>query len=56
MTGRQEAPRLRQTDAGDRARWLVLRRAARLGHLEPEGVRLLDEIHDRHPDWREEFA
>lgn len=48
-------PALRPTDAGDRAQWLTLRRAAQLGHLQPEGFELVDRIHERHPTWREEW-
>ena len=51
----ERAPALRPSDAGDRARWLTLRRAARLGHLQPEGDQLLQQIHERHPEWREEW-
>lgn len=43
-------------DVVDRARWESLRTAAHLGHLQPEGDRVLQEIHARHPEWAEEFA
>lgn len=55
MATQETPPPLRPSDASDRARWLVLRRAAHLGHLQPEGFQLVDEIHERHPEWREEW-
>ncbi|WP_160311093.1 hypothetical protein [Streptacidiphilus anmyonensis] len=39
----------------DRAIWERLRRAAYLGLLLPEGLTLLDQLHDLYPDWREEW-
>lgn len=57
MTPAQEpTPVLRRTDAGDRAQWLTLRRAAHLGQLQPEGFELVDQLHDRHPEWRKEWS
>ncbi|WP_042364064.1 hypothetical protein [Streptacidiphilus neutrinimicus] len=41
--------------AVDRALWERLRRAAYRGHLLPEGFAVLDELHDRYPEWREEW-
>lgn len=51
----ERVPALRPSDAGDRARWLTLRRAASLGQLQPEGDQLLQQIHERHPEWRKEW-
>lgn len=39
----------------DRAVWERLRRAAYKGQLQPEGVALLDELHDLYPGWRAEW-
>lgn len=39
----------------DRAVWERLRRAAYRGLLQPEGVALLDQLHDLYPAWREEW-
>lgn len=44
------------TDVIDRVQWETLRRAAHLGHLQPEGDRLLQQIHARHPEWLEEWG
>lgn len=56
MSGLQDEPPRVRGDVIDRVQWETLRRAAHLGHLQPEGMRLLDQIHERHPEWREEFA
>lgn len=39
----------------DRAVWERLRRAAHLGHLQPEGDRVLQTLHTLYPEWRGEF-
>jgi hypothetical protein len=39
----------------DRALWERLRRAASRGLLQPEGFRLVDELHDLHPEWRAQW-
>jgi hypothetical protein len=40
----------------DRALWVRLRRAAAVGHLQPEGFALVDELHELHPEWRAEWS
>jgi hypothetical protein len=39
----------------DRMCWKALRRAANYGRLLPEGFRLIDVLHDLHPEWRAEW-
>jgi hypothetical protein len=36
----------------ERKRWAELRAAAYNGRLWPEGFKLVDELHDLHPEWR----
>jgi hypothetical protein len=50
-TGALEAP----DDAIDRSVWTKLRRAAHRGLLLPEGFKLVDELHDLHPEWRAQW-
>ncbi|WP_269664875.1 hypothetical protein [Streptacidiphilus rugosus] len=39
-----------------RSAWETLRRAALLGFLQPEGARLVDELHEPYPAWRVEWS
>ncbi|WP_037599969.1 hypothetical protein [Streptacidiphilus rugosus] len=58
MTTAQEepVPAARPDEAVDRSTWERLRRAARLGFLQPEGACLVDELHELYPAWREEWS
>ena len=42
-------------EASDRKSWEELRAAAYLGQLWPAGFKLVDQLHDRHPEWRGEW-
>lgn len=57
MTAAQESgkPAVAREHVADRAQWETLRTAAYRGQLQPEGFRRLDQIHARHPEWREEW-
>jgi hypothetical protein len=41
--------------AADRKRWTELRTDAYNGQLWPEGFKLVDELHDLHPEWRAQW-
>ena len=52
---RDQETTVKPEDVGERAQWLDLRRAARHGRLKYEGDQLLQQIHQRHPEWVAEW-
>lgn len=56
MTPAEDVPANAPDPGLDRKCWETLRRAAHLGHLQPEGFQLVAELHARYPQWLEEWS